>query len=305
MKNIKLIAVSLVSIILIFCCSACGSSSQQKSRTQELDDGSVIVRENNGPIYYHRLFDYYTLHFGDGYFFHVLEKMDRDAPFTVTALSVKQGYYVKYSFDPDGYIAYYRILQAESATESNAYTKKIGGTERNILAEQIVLYVCNEDREIIFDSADSLYAYCEENNIHLGSVYYSKGYGSQKEELIFEHNMWSVYKTPWDYYNVKYNNKDIFMGSIDSYSITGDYLIIHLELPDNIDYLKGLNNDIQFSEDTVIKYERHGLLKKIGIYADNYIVIDTKTDKYNIFTSENEAVNSVSAETSKIEWTKI
>lgn len=270
----------------------------------EFDDGSVIVNKN-GPIYYHRLFDDYILFCGDGYFFQELRKMDRNIPFSETALSVQQGYYVKYSFDPTGYIAYYRILQADNETESNVYTKKIGGKERNIIAEQIVLYVCKDDREIIFDSMDSLYEHCKDNDIHLGSVYYTKGYGSKKEELIFEHNLWSATKTPWEYYNVKYNNKDIFMGEIEAYGITGDYLIIHLELPDRIDYLKGINNDIQYSEAAVLKYEWRGFLRKVGIYADNYIVIDTQTDKYNICNSQQEAVNSIQGEYSKIDWIKM
>ena len=47
------------------------------------------------------------------------------------------------------------------------------------------------------------------------------------------------------------------------------------------------------------------MLKKVGIYADNYIVIDTKTDKYCIFDSKQEAVDSVSTEKSKIGWTEI
>ena len=251
------------------------------------------------------MFDGYRLNSGYGYFEQRIEKQDLNNPLKVTQLSVKQGYYVKYAFDSSGYIAYYRIVRAENEQTSYAYQKKIGGQNRLIVSEDIVLYDCKEDKEILFENMTDLYSYCDENNISLGDIYYAKGYGSLPEEYIVNLNHWTIVKTPWDYYDIKNDRIDIFMGDVDEYCIIGDYLVFHLELLDCYDYLKNTNLPIEYNENEIIGHKRSGILKKYGIYSNNYIVVNTKTNEYKVFDSKNTSIEYLSVPDKSIHWIRI
>ena len=290
--------------IILTAFTSCHSETSTTKEQIEFADGSVMIAQN-GPKYYHRLFDDYVLNSGYGYFEQVIEKLDLGYPFKYTQLSVKQGYYVKYAFDPSGYIAYYRIVKAKNEQTSHAYRKNIGGKSRSIVSEDIVLYNCKEDRETFFESFADLYSYCDENAINLGEMYYAKGYGSLPEEPVVNVNRWTIAMTPWDYCVVKNDRVDIFMGDVDEYSIINDHLVFHLELLDDFDCLKDMDLSIEYSEETVIGYKRRGLFQKNGVYSDNYIVVNTKTNECKVFDTKEEAVEYLSVPKKSISWSKL
>ncbi len=305
MKNKKIGLIIFIGIILIGLFSACNSDGAKTRKTIEFDDGSKIITQG-GPIYFHRLFDNYILCSGDGFFTQELRKRDTDLPFIETSLPVKRGYYLKYSFDPSGYIAYYRITEADIEQTSGAYRKRIGDESRTVVSEEIVLYCCGENKEIIFENTDSLYEYCDKNGINLGVVYYSHGYGSVPEEDIVKVNRWSITKAPWDcYYNIKNGRSAVFVGSVDAYCVADKYLIAHLELLDNFDSLKDTNLSINYDKDSTVGHKWAGLFERYGIYSDNYVVIDTSDNTYKIFDTKNDAENFVKTSEKSLDWVKI
>lgn len=287
MKNINRLISLLSAFVLIFFCSSCGQDENTKKQTTEFDDGSFIVQQN-GPVYYHRLFDDYVLRSGDGFFYQELIKKDKDVPFTETSLGAPQGYYVKYFFDPEGYIAYYRIIQAQDTEADGGYSKNIGGEKRTVLSENAVLFDCEKNTETLFAAMNELYDYCESNNINIGAEYYAAGSGSVPASWAAESEGWKIEKTPWDYCTVKNGRYDVFSGEIDFCGVKENYLFFRLQITDDVDLIKGVNEGIEYDFDSPVDTKRKSLIDECNVYADKYILINTASDEISIFNSEEE-----------------
>lgn len=66
--------------IILTAFTSCHSETSTTKEQIEFADGSVMIAQN-GPKYYHRLFDDYVLNSGYGYFEQVIEKEDRETFF--------------------------------------------------------------------------------------------------------------------------------------------------------------------------------------------------------------------------------
>ncbi|MCD7828082.1 MAG: hypothetical protein LUG85_06060 [Clostridiales bacterium] len=218
MKHYIILITSLVFLSMLFIpMTSCKSDDYPTTVVAEYDDGSWI-KTLGGPQYAHYLFDGYALYSYEGYFSQLLMKGDDEGTYTIRNYTIienaAEGYYLMYSFDPSGYIAYYRIQKTIGEDETVLYEKTVGGEIVRIIDEGAFLYDCREGTEYKFNSMNELYDYSETAGINLGQVYYAKGYGSRPEETVAAVNMWSVAKTTWGNFNVKNGKKDIFTGEI-------------------------------------------------------------------------------------------
>lgn len=299
--------INIILLYIVFICilfSSCSAKANNNIVIQ-FDDGSKILGQG-GITYYHCLFDDYVISFSDKYFSGQLKLNTKKLSTEVKELSTKVGYYIRYAFDPNGYIAYYRLVESEKPNDNVLCQRQYGETIANITEENAILYICKEDTELYFNTTADLFTYCEEKNIELGQWYYGNNIGNPTEEIIASCNNWQIVKRPWDSYIIRYEKNDMFTGDIDKYSINENYLTFHIQIVENKNYRGDENPIISYSTDVISGQKFKGLyLGFSDIYVDNYIIIDINTNEYKIYESK-EAVKKAAVEFGfDLNWTKI
>lgn len=257
------------------------------------DDGSVLER-HGGPTYTHFLFDDYELVRVDSRFESYLYNKSTCDSIT------DQGYIVRYSFDPSGYIAY-RYLEndydAQTLYEWDGYS---------VSADITALYNCKTGETTEFESVNELNRYCDEKGIETGEWYYPVGYSSLTAETILELNNWTVKSNVLDYCVVSNGNEELFSGEIDKYFYEDGYFGFHFQFVQYGDYGIAQNPVITYTEDTVVGKEYKGLgYFFVDVYVDCYVFVDTSTGEYKIFDIEKQIENHAEENGIDVHWQTI
>ncbi len=243
-------------------------------------DGTVLKREG-GPTYTHTLFGEYAIEYGDNSFETRLTYLGEDKDITT-----ERGKFFKYAFSDDGYIAI-RFLDRDQTYDAEYIEDETTLYKFNhdeIITDKNILYNCNTDTMLEFDSMNELCDYCTKNNIQLGLWYYPKGYSSNPEEIHIDLNGWKLTLNKTGYYETVYQDSTLlFAGTIDKYFITDRYLSFRFR------YLEGYDYEIE--ENPIIEYNPQNITDKkflLDIYTEAFVFIDTQTDEYIIFNSQKE-----------------
>ncbi len=255
------------------------SEVPEDERIVEFDDGSVLER-TGGPTYEHRLGDMFIFDRSDSSFECNIYTQPGHSKITDEYIFNRV---FKYSFSPEGYIAY-RVLSEKTSYESDeTVIYEIHGYE--IISDKTVLYDGNTGTQLEFESQTALIDYCEENNIELGVWYYPQGYSSTPEHNYLEIADWEIRCTgSCDYEAVYFNNRMMFAGTIDRCFVTERYFGFHFVLREGYEYSIEENPIIEFNPDIVV-----GKKLFADIYSDLYVVVDTQTNEYNIFSDKKSA----------------
>lgn len=271
------------------------SEVSAEERFVEFDDGSVLER-TGGPTYEHKLADKFIFDRCDTTFECNIYTQPEHTDITD---EYPYNRVFKYSFSPEGYIAY-RILSKQYTPETDEpVLYEFEGY--NILSDKNVLYNSITDTRIEFDSMNKLIDYCEENGIELGDWYYPVGRSTVPEFDFVETDNWDLRISGADWYQTVYHNdRMMFAGTIDKFFVSDRYFAFHFVLREGYEYEIEENPVIEFNPDIVIG-------KKLfsDIYSDSYVFIDTETDKYEIFEdkkSVNEYAESLGV---RLKWEKV
>lgn len=271
------------------------SEVSAEERFVEFDDGSVLER-TGGPTYEHKLADKFIFDRSDSSFECNIYTQPEHTDITD---EYPYNRVFKYSFSPEGYIAY-RILSEQYTPETDEpvlYEFK----GYNILSDKNVLYNSNTDTRIEFDSMNKLIDYCKENGIELGDWYYPVGRSTVPEFDFVETDNWDLRISGADWYQTVYHNdRMMFAGTIDKFFVSDRYFAFHFVLREGYEYEIEENPVIEFNPDIVI-----GKKLFADIYSDSYVFIDTETDKYEIFEdkkSVNEYAESLGV---RLKWEKV
>lgn len=273
------------------------SEVPEDEKIVEFSDGSVLKREG-GPTYTHTLFGEYAIVYGDNSFESRLTYLGEDKN-----ISTEWGKFFKYAFSDDGYIAF-RFLDRDDTYDAenieDETTLYIFNADE-ITDDKNILYDCNTDTMLEFDSMNKLCDYCTKNNIQLGLWYYPTGYSSNPEEIYIDLNGWQLTLNKTEYYETVYQDSTLlFAGTIDKYFVTDRYLsfrFIHLE-----------GYDYEIEENPIIEYNPQNVIGKkflLDIYTEAFVFIDTQTDEYIIFNSKKEVNEYAESLNIKPDWQKI
>lgn len=271
------------------------SEVSAEERFVEFDDGSVLER-TGGPTYEHKLADKFIFDRCDTTFECNIYTQPEHTDITD---EYPYNRVFKYSFSPEGYIAY-RILSEQYTPETDEpvlYEFK----GYNILSDKNVLYNSNTDTRIEFDSMNKLIDYCDENDIELGDWYYPVGRSTVPEFDYVETDNWDLRISGADWYQTVYHNdRMMFAGTIDKFFVSDRYFAFHFVLREGYEYEIEENPVIEFNPDIVI-----GKKLFADIYSDSYVFIDTETDKYEIF-EDKESVNEYAESLGvRLKWEKV
>ena len=271
------------------------SEVSAEERFVEFDDGSVLER-TGGPTYEHKLTDKFIFDRSDTTFECNIYTQPEHTDITD---EYPYNRVFKYSFSPDGYIAY-RILSEQYTPETDEpVLYEFDG--HNILSDKNVLYNSITDTRIEFDSMNKLIDYCDENDIELGDWYYPVGRSTVPEFDFVETDNWELRISGADWYQTVYHNdRMMFAGTIDKFFVSDRYFAFHFVLREGYDYEIEENPVIEFNPDIVI-----GKKLFADIYSDSYVFIDTETDKYEIF-EDKESVNEYAESLGvRLKWEKV
>ncbi len=271
------------------------SEVPEDERIVEFQDGSVVERMG-GPTYEHRLADKFIFDRSDSPFeCNIYTQADH------SDITDEYPYnrVFKYSFSPDGYIAY-RILSEQYTPETDEpILYEFDGY--NILSDKNVLYNSNTDTRIEFESMTELVDYCEENGIELGVWYYPVGYSTVPEFNYLEIDDWELRISGADWYQTVYHNdRMMFAGTIDKFYVSDRYFSFHFVLREGYEYEIEENPVIEFNPDIVI-----GKKLFADIYSDSHVFIDTETDEYKIFEDKASVKEYAKTLGIRIDWEKV
>lgn len=267
----------------------------EDERIVMFDDGSVLER-TGGPTYEHRLADKFIFDRSDSSFeCNIYTQPDQ------TDITDEYPYnrVFKYSFSPEGYIAY-RVLSRQYTPETDE-TVLYEFDGHNILSDKNVLYDSNTDTRIEFDSMNKLIDYCKENDIELGDWYYPVGRSTVPEYDFVETDNWDLRISGANWYQTVYHNdRMLFAGTIDKFFVSDRYFAFHFVLREGYEYEIEENPVIEFNPDIVI-----GKKLFADIYSDSYVFIDTETDKYQIFEDKESVKKYAESLGVRISWEKV
>lgn len=271
------------------------SEVSAEERFVEFDDGSVLER-TGGPTYEHKLADKFIFDRCDTTFECNIYTQPEHTDITD---EYPYNRVFKYSFSPEGYIAY-RILSEQYTPETDEpvlYEFK----GYNILSDKNVLYNSNTDTRIEFDSMNKLIDYCDENDIELGDWYYPVGRSTVPEFDYVETDNWDLRISGADWYQTVYHNdRMMFAGTIDKFFVSDRYFAFHFVLREGYEYEIEENPVIEFNPDIVI-----GKKLFADIYSDSYVFIDTETDKYEIFEDKESVKEYAESLGVRLKWEKV
>ncbi|MBR5232918.1 MAG: hypothetical protein IKW03_01790 [Clostridia bacterium] len=271
------------------------SEVSAEERFVEFDDGSVLER-TGGPTYEHKLADKFIFDRCDTTFECNIYTQPEHTDITE---EYPYNRVFKYSFSPEGYIAY-RILSKQYTPETDEpvlYEFK----GYNILSDKNVLYNSNTDTRIEFDSMNKLIDYCDENDIELGDWYYPVGRSTVPEFDFVETDNWDLRISGADWYQTVYHNdRMMFAGTIDKFFVSDRYFAFHFVLREGYEYEIEENPVIEFNPDIVI-----GKKLFADIYSDSYVFIDTETDKYEIFEDKSSVKEYAESLGVRLKWEKV
>lgn len=271
------------------------SEVSAEERFVEFDDGSVLER-TGGPTYEHKLSDKFIFDRCDTTFECNIYTQPEHTDITD---EYPYNRVFKYSFSPEGYIAY-RILSEQYTPETDEpvlYEFK----GYNILSDKNVLYNSNTDTRIEFDSMNKLIDYCDENDIELGDWYYPVGRSTVPEFDYVETDNWDLRISGADWYQTVYHNdRMMFAGTIDKFFVSDRYFAFHFVLREGYEYEIEENPVIEFNPDIVI-----GKKLFADIYSDSYVFIDTETDKYEIFEDKESVKEYAESLGVRLKWEKV
>ena len=275
------------------------SEVPEDEKIVEFPDGSILER-TGGPTYTHTLFGEYAILYGDNSFESRLVTLGENKNLITED---QWGKFFKYAFSDEGYIAY-RFLDRDNTYDYGNEPDETTLYEFNsdeITADKNILYDCNTDTILEFESMNDLCDYCTKNNIRLGLWYYPTGYSSNPEEIYIDINGWKLALNLSEYYETVYNDsKLLFAGTIDKYFITDRYLSFRFRHLQAYDYA--------IEENPIIEYNPQNIIGKkflLDIYTEAYVFIDTQTDAYIIFNSKKEVNEYAKSLGFKPDWEKI
>lgn len=271
------------------------SEVSAEERFVEFDDGSVLER-TGGPTYEHKLADKFIFDRSDSSFECNIYTQPEHTDITD---EYPYNRVFKYSFSPEGYIAY-RILSEQYTPETDEpVLYEFEGY--NILSDKNVLYNSNTDTRIEFDSMNKLIDYCKENGIELGDWYYPVGRSTVPEFDFVETDNWDLRISGADWYQTVYHNdRMMFAGTIDKFFVSDRYFAFHFVLREGYEYEIEENPVIEFNPDIVI-----GKKLFADIYSDSYVFIDTETDKYEIFEDKSSVKEYAESLGVHLKWEKV
>lgn len=266
----------------------------------EFADGSVC-ENTGGGTYDHRLFDGYYVYRNDNMFQNRLCHNDKKLKIPE---EYQDGLIYRYSFDPDGYIAYRYIDKWAKPDEPESYLYM--WDDEYIIADCAVLYDCNADEVKVFETLPELCDYCANNGINLGVWYNSYGYCCYQEEVHIEKDNWTLTETVYDYSVVSLENEELFAGLIDSYFETENGFGFHFQHVERCDASFHPNPVITYSENEVVGKKYAGLIFFYDdVYADKYVFVDTQTNKYIVFDTKKEIKEYAKTLGINPDWVKI
>ncbi len=304
MKHYIILITLLIFLSMLFIpMTSCKSEEQTTKIVAEFDDGSTILKQG-GKSYIHKLFDDYILVSGDSRFSqYVIKRNEFEIYSEANTTVICQGYYMRYAFDPAGYIACYRLISDEQET-GDGVARQFGSDTVVCTDEGYYLYNCNEDLELHFDTTGELFGYCEAENIELGQWYYGYRYAKNTEAVISEVNGYSICETPLDNYIVRTGREDLFTGEIDEYAAADDFLAFHFQIIEDKYYYTGAENSIvQYDTDLVCGRKFKGLTQGFfDIYYDGYFVINTQSDEISSCASRKEAESYLNSKSVQVKW---
>ena len=273
------------------------SEVPEDEKIVEFPDGSILER-TGGPTYTHTLFGEYAIVYGDNSFESRLTYLGEDKNMTTN-----WGKFFKYAFSDDGYIAF-RFLDRDQTYDGEHIedeTTLYIFNHDEIIIDKNILYNCNTDSALDFESMKELCDYCTENNIQLGSWYYPTGYSSNPEEIYIDLNSWKLTLNKTEYYETVYLDSTLlFAGTIDKYFVTDRYLSFRFRHIQGYDYA--------IEENPIIEYNPQNITGKkflLDIYTEAFVFIDTQTDEYMIFDSQKEVNEYAESLNIKPDWQKI
>ena len=257
---------------------------------KQFEDGSEFIRINEFSAF-HKLFGDIGI-YGRADSDYIAEFPEKDFPetfdiiWTVEPENIisNRGFYLKYAYSDDGFIAYYDY---DKAGHSGEYC----------------IFSVAEKEEQRFDSIIELYNYTSSENIEFGKWYYSYSFDLCQEKQFLQIQDWSVV-TVEDFATVRNGYEDMFSGKIDKYIAQNDYLAFHIDINGSMESsLRAFGNPIlKCEEENIIDYT---FLFRIPIYYDHYIVVNCKDDSYDIFENKNDAENFLSSKNIDAKWENI
>ena len=271
------------------------SEVPEDEKIVEFQDGSVLERMG-GPTYEHRLADKFIFDRSDSPFECSIYTQADHSDITD---EYPYNRVFKYSFSPEGYIAY-RILSRQYTPETDEpILYEFDGD--NILSDKNVLYNSNTDTRIEFESMTELVDYCEENSIELGVWYYPVRYSTVPEYDYLEIGDWDLRISGADWYQTVYHdNRMLFAGTIDKFFVSDRYFAFHFVLREGYEYEIEENPVIEFNPDIVI-----GKKLFADVYSDSYVFVDTETDEYRIFEDKAAVKEYADSLGIRIDWEKV
>lgn len=271
------------------------SEVSAEERFVEFDDGSVLER-TGGPTYEHKLADKFMFKRKDTSFECSIYNQKNDSKITD---EYTWNRVFKYSFSPDGYIAY-RILSEPYYNETDKpVLYEFDG--HDIIADKTVLYDSNTDTRTEFESMNKLIDYCKENGIELSDWYYPVGRSTVPEFSFVEIGNWDLRISGADWYQTVYHNdRMMFAGTIDKFFVSDRYFAFHFVLREGYEYEIEENPVIEFNPDIVI-----GKKLFADIYSDSYVFIDTETDEYQIFENKSDIKDYAESIGIRLKWEKV
>lgn len=119
------------------------------------------------------------------------------------------------------------------------YPFRINGMD--ITKEIFSLLLLPERREILFDTYNSLYEYCDKNNIALSSRYHCAAFGSKPETIQEIYDGYSIVSFPYEYKSIRLYNDDIYFGQIKDIEINENEFHFKLIIPAKLQYPYSMN----------------------------------------------------------------
>lgn len=275
----------ILFLILLMTLSGCHMNNSRIEK--QFEDGSKLIRINNYSCF-HKLYDDLGIYTADAinqiaifpekYFPETF-----DTKWTVEPENIisKRGFYVKYAYSDDGFIAYYDY-------DKKSYTG------------EYCIFSVDEKEELRFNSITELYKYTSSENIELEEWYYSLDFALCQEKQFLQIQDWSVV-TVEEFATVRNGYEDMFSGKIDKYIAENDCLAFHIDINGSMESnLRAFGNPIlKCEEENIIGYT---FLFKIPIYYDHYIVVNCKDDSYEIFETKKDAENFLSSKGIDTNW---
>jgi len=278
----KIILLLLIILIALSGCNMSGSRIEK-----QFEDGSEFIRINEYSAF-HKLFADVGIYMCDAndYIAIFPEKVFPETFDTIWTVESenkisKRGFYVKYTYSDDGFIAYYDY-------------------DKNSCTGEYCVFSVEEKEELRYNSITELYNYTSSENIELGEWYYSYSFDLCQEKQFLQIQDWSVV-TVEKFATVRNGYEDMFSGKIDKYIAENNYLAFHININDSMESdLRAFGNPIlRCEEDNIIGYT---FLFKLPIYYDHYIVVNCNDDSYEIFETKKDAENFLSSKGIDTNW---